>query len=158
MAIPSRQIGWGTEENLLWQISKQLDYLTKVTYNTQQSFIHAVNSGYDVPRETVVGMDNLLASIDINGAPSVSALSGTMNVYWSYYEMTSGNTIDSGVMTGDVLYEGSWNNIGAVYDLSSGGDTLIAIIQDQDLGHVYRVTFIQTAGPQNGTVIIEKLS
>jgi hypothetical protein len=33
MAIPSRQIGWGTEENLLWQISKQLDYLTKVVYN-----------------------------------------------------------------------------------------------------------------------------
>jgi hypothetical protein len=34
MAIPSRQIGWGTEENLLWQISKQLEYLTKVVYNS----------------------------------------------------------------------------------------------------------------------------
>lgn len=33
MAIPSRQIGWGTEENLLWQISKQLEYLIKVTGN-----------------------------------------------------------------------------------------------------------------------------
>lgn len=33
MAIPSRQIGWGTEENLLWQISKQLEYLTKVVGN-----------------------------------------------------------------------------------------------------------------------------
>ena len=33
MAIPSRQIGWGTEENLLWQISKQLEALTKVVYN-----------------------------------------------------------------------------------------------------------------------------
>jgi hypothetical protein len=33
MAIPSRQIGWGTEENLLAQISKQLEYLTKVVYN-----------------------------------------------------------------------------------------------------------------------------
>lgn len=31
MAIPSRQIGWGTTDNLLWQISKQLEYLTKVT-------------------------------------------------------------------------------------------------------------------------------
>ena len=30
MAIPSRQIGWGTEENLLWQISKQLEGLTGV--------------------------------------------------------------------------------------------------------------------------------
>jgi len=33
MAIPSKQIGWGTEENLLWQISKQLETLTNVTYN-----------------------------------------------------------------------------------------------------------------------------
>jgi len=33
MAIPSRQIGWGTEENLLWQISKQLEALTGVTSN-----------------------------------------------------------------------------------------------------------------------------
>ena len=32
MAIPSRQIGWGTEENLLWQISKQLERLTNVAY------------------------------------------------------------------------------------------------------------------------------
>jgi hypothetical protein len=31
MAIPSRQIGWGTEENLLWQISKQMEALTGVT-------------------------------------------------------------------------------------------------------------------------------
>jgi hypothetical protein len=31
MAIPSRQIGWGTQANLLWQISKQLEYLTCVT-------------------------------------------------------------------------------------------------------------------------------
>lgn len=34
MGIPSRQIGWGTKENLLWQISKQLEYLTKVTSST----------------------------------------------------------------------------------------------------------------------------
>jgi hypothetical protein len=33
MAIPSKQIGWGTAENLLWQISKQLETLIKVTGN-----------------------------------------------------------------------------------------------------------------------------
>jgi len=31
MGIPPRQIGWGTEANLLNQISKQLDQLIKVT-------------------------------------------------------------------------------------------------------------------------------
>jgi hypothetical protein len=30
MAIPSRQIGWSTKSNLLWQISKQLERLTAV--------------------------------------------------------------------------------------------------------------------------------
>jgi hypothetical protein len=33
MAIPSRQIGWGTKSNLLWQISKQLEYLNGVLGN-----------------------------------------------------------------------------------------------------------------------------
>ena len=31
MAIPSKQIGWSQESNLLWQISKQLEQLIKVT-------------------------------------------------------------------------------------------------------------------------------
>jgi len=31
MAIPSREIGWSTKANLLWQISKQLQYLNCVT-------------------------------------------------------------------------------------------------------------------------------
>lgn len=32
MAISSRQIGWSTKSNLLWQISKQLEYLTGIMY------------------------------------------------------------------------------------------------------------------------------
>jgi hypothetical protein len=31
MSIPPKQIGWSNESNLLWQISKQLDELIKVT-------------------------------------------------------------------------------------------------------------------------------
>ena len=31
MAIPNKQIGGSQESNLLWQISKQLDQLIKVT-------------------------------------------------------------------------------------------------------------------------------
>ena len=31
MAIPSRQIGWSTDSNLLWQISKELERLICVT-------------------------------------------------------------------------------------------------------------------------------
>lgn len=39
MAIPSKQIGWSTTDNLLWQISKQLENLTKVTYNAGTNVI-----------------------------------------------------------------------------------------------------------------------
>jgi hypothetical protein len=31
MGIPNKQIGWGNESNLLWQISKQLERLIQVT-------------------------------------------------------------------------------------------------------------------------------
>ncbi len=31
MAIPSKKIGWGTTDNLLWQISKQLERLIQVS-------------------------------------------------------------------------------------------------------------------------------
>lgn len=35
MAIPSRQIGWGTEENLLWQIAGQISRINKIAANIQ---------------------------------------------------------------------------------------------------------------------------
>jgi hypothetical protein len=31
MSIPSKQIGWSNESNLLWQISKQLEQLIGIT-------------------------------------------------------------------------------------------------------------------------------
>jgi hypothetical protein len=34
MAIPSKQIGWSNESNLLWSISKQLETLAKVMYSS----------------------------------------------------------------------------------------------------------------------------
>jgi len=33
VAIPSRQIGWDTKSNLLWQISKQFEYITQIAGN-----------------------------------------------------------------------------------------------------------------------------
>jgi len=75
MAIPSRQIGWGTEENLLWQISKQLEQLTNVTYNacvnnapTYKVFTALLTqSGVDDPDtksggDTVIGVTYTIAA------------------------------------------------------------------------------------------------
>lgn len=60
MAIPSRQIGWGTDSNLLWQISKQLEYLTKVTGTT--SDVTVVNTDLNpVP----VNVENTVNIVDV---------------------------------------------------------------------------------------------
>jgi len=54
MAIPSRQIGWGTEENLLWEISKQLEALTGVAYKAgtispfSGDFLPALDNTYEL--------------------------------------------------------------------------------------------------------------
>jgi hypothetical protein len=37
MAIPSRQIGWGTESNLLWQILKQITRLTSTLFSLKEA-------------------------------------------------------------------------------------------------------------------------
>ena len=49
MGIPSRQIGWGTEENLLWEISKQLENLIGVTYNSKKTLLNTQDPFYGNP-------------------------------------------------------------------------------------------------------------
>jgi len=44
MAIPSRQIGWGTKANLLWQISKQLEQLIGVTSKLITYYYYTTNA------------------------------------------------------------------------------------------------------------------
>lgn len=66
MAIPARQIGWGTEENLLWEVSKQLERLTQVSYNsngTSGTSGTAGTSGTSVP--TVGAITDLAAPIGV---------------------------------------------------------------------------------------------
>jgi hypothetical protein len=43
MAIPSQEIGYGTEEKLLWQISKQLESLTGATYNSKKTLLNVAS-------------------------------------------------------------------------------------------------------------------
>jgi hypothetical protein len=60
MAIPSRQIGWGTDSNLLWQISKQLEYLTKVTGTA--SDVTVIN---DPSNSVPVTVENTVNVVDV---------------------------------------------------------------------------------------------
>jgi hypothetical protein len=70
MAIPSKQIGWGTEENLLWQISKQLESLTGVAANSSGGSGTAGTSG-------VSGSSGTTGTSGITGTAGTSGSSGT---------------------------------------------------------------------------------
>lgn len=55
MAIPSRQIGWGPQENLLWEISKQLEKIGCQVCSIGDSLgsIKVYGSFYDTTEQTV---------------------------------------------------------------------------------------------------------
>lgn len=55
MAIPSRQIGWGPQENLLWEISKQLEKLgcQVCSINDGLGSVKTYGSFYDTTEQVV---------------------------------------------------------------------------------------------------------
>lgn len=71
MAIPSRQIGWGTESNLLWQILKQLNKLTSVLFGLKE----AATPNYKVYTALLT---------QSGGSSTVNATSGLLIVGVSY--------------------------------------------------------------------------
>jgi len=88
MSIPSRQIGWGTEENLLWQISKQLEQLTGVT-----SKISSGGSSYNVY--------TALVTWDSTGLTDLNVLENTLGgdlIFTDY------STADFGIYSVDNLF------------------------------------------------------
>jgi hypothetical protein len=78
MAIPSRQIGWGTEENLLWQISKQLEYLSGITYNSGGGSGSGSNGTSGVSGTS--GLTGTSGSAGTAGASGTSGSAGTAGV------------------------------------------------------------------------------
>jgi hypothetical protein len=45
MSLPNKQIGWSNESNLLWQVAKQIEYLTKTTTTITGTVIVALPIG-----------------------------------------------------------------------------------------------------------------
>jgi len=112
MAIPSRQIGWGTEENLLWQISKQLEYLTGVAYAAGSASSSTIT--FPVPGDgdtvsttagagtTIINFEGPIANdftLDVTTAP------GAQLGNKIYLMITGGNP------SGEITFTGDLNNI-----------------------------------------------
>lgn len=116
MAVPNRQIGWSQESNLLWEITRQMDKLTKVV-----SASAAPVESYKVYTAllTQVGGDEELALtsgdltigvtyyIDDNGGngwdfTNVGAANNNIGTYF----VATGTTPNSWGVLGNLLYNG----------------------------------------------------
>ena len=129
MAIPSRQIGWGTEENLLWQISKQLEYLTGVAYaagsasstttTTTSTTTAAPSYSYNVNFAFGSGSD---ACNDPVSQPTVYSADATL-VNGSY--IYPNPDLTGGIADGYIAFGGNWYQIygNQVIDIQSCNPT-----------------------------------
>jgi hypothetical protein len=101
MAIPSRQIGWGTESNLLWQILKQLNKLTSVLFGLKE----AATPNYKVYTAllTQSGGDN----------PNIPLVNGDALTIGVTYFMDE-------IIEGDFLNVGAPNNNAGTYFVATG--------------------------------------
>jgi hypothetical protein len=75
MAIPSRQIGWSTKSNLLWQISKQLEYLTGVMGRNITTTTTTSSSTSSTTSSTSTSTSTSTTSTTTTSAPSTLYLS-----------------------------------------------------------------------------------
>ena len=119
---------------------------------------YAINAtAFNVVKGTLVRYEAITAQINASTSmPQVSAYSGTVSVFWSYVQNVSGH-FGNGTNTGASLSAGTWTNIGNSNAIGSGGDTVDVTIIDNTNSHVYRITYLQTVTPGNGTIVIEKL-
>jgi hypothetical protein len=154
MAIPRKQIGWSQESNLLWEISRQMEKLTGVAYNsggggggtplitkTKSQIDSLISSNGLVPGQfyKVTGVDVPLyggTDIIIQAATTNQlALQGHGIFYTPKYdqEMQGFN-----VWSKNILYTASFGSIfdiGEIVDAKDGSDNIVgtAILRNQGL-------------------------
>ena len=100
MAIPNKQIGWSQESNLLWNISSQLDRLTKVIANLSPGGggTNIYNSdGTLTGNRTLNGANNDLTFSDLNvfkttsGGNDLGLKLDFANSVYEFGQITGGN-------------------------------------------------------------------
>lgn len=120
------------------------------------TLIRATNGYNNWKGNTYANVDNISASVFANGQPALSSVSGTLNYFWSATSVMSNHPIIGNTSTGGAVTT-SRQSFGLPWTLSSGGDTVTAIIQDQDLKRAYTVIYTQTVGSGNCAIVVERL-
>jgi hypothetical protein len=118
----------------------------------------AAKNGYNVAKGTTfANIDNISASMFANGVPAFSSVTGTLNYFWSAVTNLTGgkffgNTSTGGAATTVPTFVGSVNG-----PLGSGGDTVTAIVHDQDLQRVYQIIYTQTVTGSSCAIVTTRI-
>ena len=99
MAIPSRQIGWSTTDNLLWQISKQVESLGCV-----------VACGTSGGGSGTSGSSGTRGTSGTSGSSGTSGAAGGFGYLGSFYDTTTQTGVAGAVLTMGLNNSDPWNN------------------------------------------------
>ena len=77
MAIPSRQIGWGTTDNLLWQISKQIETVTGIAANSSGGGTGTSGTSGAAGLSGTSGTSGVVGTSGTSGSSGISGVGGT---------------------------------------------------------------------------------
>jgi len=139
MAIPSRQIGWGTQENLLWQISKQLEQLTSVTSK--------VSGGGGLPYKVYTALLNQGADPNTdNPIPTVLENTLEYNVIWTreYFGVYQGALDGSSFVNNKTFFTATGN---ASMDGNGNVFFVAADIDSYEPGKIWMATYDSSSAP-----------
>ena len=92
MALPSRQIGWSTKSNLLWQISKQLERLTGVvSKNTTTTTTTTIAPTTTTTTTTSVPVDVTITLPPLSGSPAFGVVELYVNGVLAETQINTGS-------------------------------------------------------------------
>lgn len=128
MSIISRQIGWGTESNLLYQILKQISKLTSVIFKLKQTYLFLQK---DITSSVVANVytitsDDFYKTLVYTGSTNIT-IQFTSSV--TYVESESLTILQIGV--GTITVAGSGININYTTDVlptSYGPNSLMTVL------------------------------
>ena len=115
MPIPSRQIGWSTQDNLLWQIAKQMEQ-TECQLCTLNDNI-----------QTITGTSGTSGSSGISGTSGTSATLPE-TVSYGLFAQTANSTPVTGTTTETSLINGGVGTLSVPANGFTVGDSFVAVM------------------------------
>ena len=153
MAIPSRQIGWGTTDNLLWEISKQIEGIgCIVACGTSGGSGSSGTSGLTGSSGTsgatfgTSGTSGAAGTSGTTGLSGTSGVSGASSLYYgSFYDVTDQTGPRATVLLMKFGNTDLSNGVSITND-GSGNPTLITVANAGKYNIQFSAQMVSTTG------------